>query len=404
MPTTPPFELRSHLTGEAKRWNLSDLNGTIGDSDIQGEARVMLGGERPSLEAELTSSKLDLDDLGLLVGAPADPGETASPEQQREAAEAAAREGVLPDKPFDLPELRGMDARVSYRAQQVQAQKVPLQGMILDLTMEDGVLTLQPLRFDVAEGQLVSTIRLDARPEVLAGNLELDVRKLRLNRLLARFDIDIAEIEVEEAGVGTFSGRAKLAVRGNSIHDLAGSADGEAAFIMSGGRINALILESIGLDVGEALAALLSGEKETKSAMVPIQCFVARFDVQDGVMQTKALVLETSDSTITGQGQIDLGKEALALELLAHPKDPSILTASTPIRIEGTFKDPKIDVISEELKEKSLAALALGVVLPVVGAILPFFEEGETKDTNCARLIEDTSAAMKGDASSPPPD
>jgi hypothetical protein len=113
-------------------------------------------------------------------------------------------------------------------------------------------------------------------------------------------------------------------------------------------------------------------------------------------------VLETSDSTITGQGQIDLGKETLGLELLAHPKDPSILTASTPVRIEGTFKDPRIDVVSEELEEKSLAALALGVVLPIVGAILPFFEEGETKDTNCARLIEAASATTKGDPSSRP--
>jgi uncharacterized protein involved in outer membrane biogenesis len=289
---------------------------------------------------------------------------------------------------------------VSYRAKQVQAQKLPLEGVELDLTLENGQLTFKPLRFDLADGQLVSNIRLDGRTDVLAGDLELDVRNIRLNQLLSRFDIEIAEIEVEEAGVGTFAGHAQLAVRGNSIHDLAGSADGEAAFIMSGGRINALILEGIGLDVGEALAVLLAGKEETESAMVPIQCFVARFDVQDGVMQTKALVLETSDSTITGQGQIDLGKEALALELLAHPKDPSILTASTPIRIEGTFKDPKVDVISEELEEKSLAALALGVVLPVIGAILPFFEEGETKDTNCAKLIQAASAAVQSGAPS----
>jgi hypothetical protein len=70
-----------------------------------------------------------------------------------------------------------------------------------------------------------------------------------------------------------------------------------------------------------------------------------------------------------------------------------VLTASTPVRIEGTFEDPKIDVISEELQEKSLAALALGVVLPIVGAIIPFFEEGETEDSNCAALIRAASAA-----------
>jgi uncharacterized protein involved in outer membrane biogenesis len=330
LPTTPPFELRSHLTHDANRWNLTGLNGTIGDSDVQGHATVVVGGERPTLEAELTSNKLDFDDLGLLVGAPADPDETASAEQERAAAEEAARQGVLPDEPFDVPELRAMDARVFYRAKQVQAKRLPLEGMMLDLTLEDGQLTFEPLRFDLADGELVSTSRLDGRTDVLAGDFDLDVRNIRLNRLLAHFDIDIAEIEVDQEGVGTFSGHAQLAVRGNSIKQLAASADGKIVFIMRGGRISALILEAMGLDVGEALALLLHRDEEEQSEMVPIDCFVGRFDVQDGVLQAKALVLETPDSTITGRGQIDLGKETLNLELVAHPKDPSILTASTP--------------------------------------------------------------------------
>jgi AsmA family protein len=136
--------------------------------------------------------------------------------------------------------------------------------------------------------------------------------------------------------------------------------------------------------------------------MVPIRCFVGDFAVQDGVMRAEALVLDTVDSTITGKGQIDLGAETMALEFVAHPKDASALTASTPVRIEGTFKEPEIDVVSEELQEKSLAALALGVILPVLGAVLPFIEEGETEDANCGGLIEDALASVERASPSPP--
>jgi uncharacterized protein involved in outer membrane biogenesis len=376
LPTTPPFDLEGHLTYDADRWNLTGLSGTVGDSDIQGQATIDLGGERPSLEAELTSNRLDFEDLGLLVG-----------------AEEAATQRVLPDEPFDVPELHAMDARVSYRAKQVLAKKQPLEGMVVDLTLEDGQLTLEPLRFAVADGKLESTIRLDGRTDTPAGDLELDVRNIRLNQLLSRFDIDIAELEMEKEGAGTFSGHAQLAVRGNSIKELAGSADGQILFIMSGGRINALIVEGLGLDVGEALALLLTGDEEQQSEMVPINCFISRSDVEDGLIKAKALVLETADSTITGRGQVDLGDETLSLELVAHPKDPSILTASTPIRIDGTFKDPKFDLISKELEEKSLAALALGVMMPIVGAIIPFLEPGETENTNCARLLQTAASA-----------
>ena len=51
---------------------------------------------------------------------------------------------------------------------------------------------------------------------------------------------------MEKEGVGTFGGRAKLTVKGNSIHDMAAAADGEIAVIMGGGQINALIIEALG--------------------------------------------------------------------------------------------------------------------------------------------------------------
>jgi uncharacterized protein involved in outer membrane biogenesis len=192
---------------------------------------------------------------------------------------------------------------------------------------------------------------------------------------------------MEKEGVGTFGGQAKLTFKGNSIRDMAGSADGELVVIMGGGQINSLIIEALGLDLGEVLAVLAAGDEEKDKGMVPVQCLVSRFDVQKGIMSTKALVLETSDSTVTGSGTVDLGKETLDLTLLAHPKDASVLTASTPVTIKGTFRDPQIDVVSKELEEKGLAALALGVVLPVIGAVLPFIETGEAKGVNCAALM-----------------
>ena len=97
---------------------------------------------------------------------------------------------------------------------------------------------------------------------------------------------------------------------------------------MGGGQINALIIEALGLDVGEVLAVLAAGDEEKEAGMVPVQCLVSRFEVQDGVMMTRALVLETSDSTVTGSGTIDLGQETLDLTLLAHPKDASVLAAT----------------------------------------------------------------------------
>jgi hypothetical protein len=118
-------------------------------------------------------------------------------------------------------------------------------------------------------------------------------------------------------------------------------------------------------------------------------------------MRAEALVLDTRDSTITGSGEIDLGTEALSLEFVAHGKDPSVPTAGTPVRIEGTFKEPEIDALSPELQARALAALGLGVIMPVIGAVLPFVETGGAEDKDCGHLIE--SAAASVEEASPAP-
>ena len=264
------------------------------------------------------------------------------------------------------------------------------------VTLQDGRIRVDPARVDLAGGKVETRVDLDAPSGVLNGDLDLTLRNVRLNKLLAAFKVDVGAIQMEKEGVGTFGGRAKLTIQGNSIRDMAAAADGELAVIMGGGQINALIIEALGLDVGEILAVLAAGGEEKESGMVPVQCLVSRFEVQDGVMTTRALVLETSDSTVTGSGTIDLGQETLDLTLLAHPKDASVLTASTPVTLTGTFRDPTIDVVSEELAEKGLAALALGVVLPVIGAVLPFIETGEAEGVNCAALMKAAGGVPQG--------
>jgi uncharacterized protein involved in outer membrane biogenesis len=401
LPGTPPYKLAGKVTHEEreKRWNFVALRGTVGDSDIQGDVSLELSGERPTVVADLTSKTLGLDDLGVLVGAlpGTGPGETASAEQEQQAAqEAAAKAPILPDKQFDVPELHLFDARISFMGDTVQAMKLPLEHMEAKVTLQDGRIRVDPAHVDLAGGKVETSVDLDAPSGVLNGDLDLTLRNVRLNKLLAAFKVDVGAIQMEKEGVGTFGGRANLTIQGNSIRDMAAAADGELAVIMGGGQINALIIEALGLDVGEILAVLAAGGEEKESGMVPVQCLVSRFEVQDGVMTTRALVLETSDSTVTGSGTIDLGQEILDLTLLAHPKDASVLTASTPVTLTGTFRDPTIDVVSEELAEKGLAALALGVVLPVIGAVLPFIETGEAEGVNCAALMKAAGGVPQG--------
>ena len=125
----------------------------------------------------------------MLVGAPpgTGPGETASAEQEQKAAqEAAAKAPVLPDKQFDVPELHAFDARISFTGDTVQAMKLPLEHMEAKVTLEDGHIKVDPARVDLAGGKLETRVGLSAPSGVLNGDLDLSLRNVKLNELLAR--------------------------------------------------------------------------------------------------------------------------------------------------------------------------------------------------------------------------
>ena len=389
LPATPPYRLSSSLARNGRRWTLTGLDGRIGDSDLAGDVTVDLGAERPTLVAELRSRTLDFDDLGPLVGvAPdAEGDEAASERQERRAAFQAADRRLLPDEPIDLSELRSIDARVTFTGEQVIAPNLPLEQVRLELVLEDGRLRLEPAEFGMADGALAAKIALDARDKPLESRFDIVLRNLKLNQFLKQFEVEIAGLEVEREGRGTLHGRATLETRGNTLHEMAASADGRVTLVMDGGRINALLVEAAGLDVGEILAVLLGGEPGAD--MVPLECFIGNFRIEQGVMRPRPLVLKATNDTIFGTGSVDLGEETFDLTLEAEPSDASVLSASTPIRIEGRWTDPTIIPVTDELVAKGLAAVGLGIVLPIIGATIPFIEIGEDADSRCARLLAD---------------
>ena len=67
-----------------------------------------------------------------------------------------------------------------------------------------------------------------------------------------------------------------------------------------------------------------------------------------------------------------------------------MLSARTPIHLQGTFGDVEVNPDRESLVERGVAAVRLGVLVPVVGAIIPFIEPGLAEDSDCRGLIEAT--------------
>jgi uncharacterized protein involved in outer membrane biogenesis len=134
----------------------------------------------------------------------------------------------------------------------------------------------------------------------------------------------------------------------------------------------------------------LSGdESETE-----IRCGVASFEVKDGLATAQRLLLDTEPVLITGEGDIDLQSEALDLRLQGNPKRPR-LRMRTPLLVHGPLRHPAFAVDSGKPALQAAGAVALGVLLTPVAAMLAFVDPGLAKDTNCSALLAAASSERK---------
>ncbi|MET1023565.1 MAG: AsmA family protein [Pseudoxanthomonas sp.] len=372
IPQSPPYAFDGTLTRAGNTWHYDRFTGKVGDSDLGGSTAVTVGGPRLKLEADLRSKRLDFDDLAGFIGAPAKggAGETRNAEQAAEAAKLAASPRVLPQAPYDLSKLRSMDADVRWKATRINAPKLPIDDMDAHLILNDGLLELKPLNFGVAGGDLRSQIRMDARNPTIRTHADIAVKALNLGQLFP-------DAKLTEGAIGRIGGAIKIDTTGNSIATMAGNATGDVGVGMGKGHIPQLLVELAGLDVMQSVGYLFDRDKQ-----VPIRCAFADFGVTDGLMQTRAMAFDTTDTIVLGDGSINLKDESLALTLRPRPKDRSILSFRTPLQIGGTFKDPSFRPDLKKLGLRGAVALALGTIAPPA-ALLATIELGPGQDSDC---------------------
>lgn len=370
LPSTPPYSVSANITRDGAVYSFANLTGTVGRSDLNGEMTVHTAQTPNFLKATLSSKQLRFVDLGPMVGQK--PVGTKKP---------ATGLRALPDAPLDVGRLHQMNADVQYDAHSVKAQDFPLKDLHTHIVLDNGVLTLDPLTFDFTSGKLAGRIKIDARRNVPATDLDARLSGIHLEQFVKG-----APPPVE----GILAARAQLHAVGASVHQAAANAVGAVTFVVPSGRIRKSFAELTGIDVLNGLGLLLSGDTSTAD----LRCALVRFDAKNGNLAAERFTIDTESVLIQGRGNVNLKDETMALEVQGHPKELRIGRLRAPITVSGSFDNPHIGLKAGGALAQGGIATALGFLNPIA-AILAFVDPGLAKDANCAAL---TRSAAQGPA------
>ncbi len=380
LPDTPPYATTGELSGQLHRqgshFSYRDFHGRVGGSDLAGSLDYQAAdgnGTRPRLSGTVSSKLLQFADLAPLIGA-----RTA---RAAPAADAIAQPTgkVLPVVPFRTDRWRAMDADVHLTsAHIVHGSHLPIDALVTHLVMDNGVLTLEPLRFDLASGAVSGSLTLDGTKSPMRGVLRLDARHLKLKELFPGF-------APMRTSFGEINGDASLSGRGNSVAALLGSANGELKLLMNDGAISKTLLETAGLNVGNIIIGKLFGDKT-----VQINCAAADMPAKQGLFDMRLFVFDTSDAVINVTGTVNLATEQLNLDVQPHTKGVRIFSLRSPLYVRGSLGKPDVGVQKGPLLMRAAGAVALAVVAAPAAALLALVAPSHDSDgkNTCRTVLE----------------
>lgn len=368
VPPLGPYSVKGKVGGDvAATVSISDLAAKIGGSDLSGGLSVNLSGKVPSIKGAFKSSRIDVADFIKASG----PEAVSAKPQATEAAPAKGDGRVFPNDPLPLDGLKAVNATVKMEIETLIAT-IKATGVEVGLSLKGGDLNISPLKAMVADGAVDGRVRLNGAQSTPSLDTNVKVSKFDAGKLLA----DMAITDLLEGKVNV---NIDLKGQGGSVRALMAGLNGTTQVVMGAGRMKSTAIDDFVGGPAKILTELFVGKQ---SEYTVINCIVSQFDIKNGLATSKALLFDTDYATISGKGTINLGTEALDMEVDPQPKSATVNTA-VPVVITGTLAEPSYGV-NKLAAARKVGGILGGIAFPpalVVGLV----ETGTGEDNPCVK-------------------
>ena len=393
IPDTRAYRLRSHLTKQGNQYRFTGLTGNYGNSDLSGSMTVDTvppgSSDKIKLTADLRSRRVDFVDFGPFIGY--DPAKIGTQGPVAAATTQPKNKGggiprLLPDAPLRTDALKMFDADVKYRVAQIKQPFIPISNILLALNLDNSLLKLSPLNFDMAGGHVDSDIAINARGAQVVTDYDIRMSPTPLGKLFAKWG------EAQSGTTGTIKARIKMRGEGNTVRQSLATSDGRIAIIVPKGTFWMSYAQLAEFDIGTFVQRMF--EKKLKEP-VQVNCGLIGFTVRDGVAAADPVLIDTVKNVMTAKGGFSFKDESLAIAFRADGKKVSLFSGQSPVGIGGHFAQPTVQIVTPQLLARGGAAALVGAALFPPAALLAFVDPGDAKGAACGPVLAGARASAQ---------
>ena len=386
--TTPPVEFGPlqatvSISDEGgKIYKLSDFRVSSKAGDAKGSLTLSMGDKRPKLFGAVTSQGVDLNPF--LNG-----GKT----RQAKTESSTRKNRIFPNDPLPLDIPKSFDVQLKFEAGQVRLAQLPLTNLSMEASLQEGRLTLRPIKVKVAGGDAQGRVELVSQGSVATAKAvfrinQMDLRSLSTDlKLEGKLDLDL-----------------DLLSRGSSIAGLMAGLNGGMVAVMGQGRADNKPIQILGGDLAGGVFELLNPSSK-EANRTEINCAVGGFDIKDGVAKVTALVVDTPDLSVIGEGLVNLRDETLDLSLKPYSKGGaagfslSLTELAKSFKLGGTLAAPSLQMDAEQTMFAALKAAGGVLLFGPAGIVAALAGESSDKENPCLAALESAKKGVKASGS-----
>jgi AsmA family protein len=372
-----PIEFEGRFSDPAERvFRVSGMGVRAGENRLSGTVELQTDTTPVTVSALLETDRLDLRPF--------------AGKKESEQGRGARKKRVFPEDPISIGALEHVNGSVRIHAGKLLVPGLSLHHLSAEMTLRKGELNIAPLSAVLGTGKVEGRMKIGPRSGSVIVHVALKADGVDLGSVLR-------EMEVKDVSGGRLHGELELSSRGNSVAGWMKNLDGHVMVISDGGRVHNRYIRLLGGNLSEGFFRMLNAGKDFSHT--EIHCLVSRFDVEGGEARGTALVMDTPEMTVVGEGTIDLASEGLNISLKPYPKQGvagvgvSLGELTKPFKLAGTLSEPSLAV------DPAQSALVIGkavggvVLFGPVGIVAALVGGTKGEGNPCLRAVE---AAKKG--------
>ena len=336
-PLTLSMQGQAVASAQSARWNFA---GQLNANGFSTDGVANLAHTTPNIKANARFEALDLN--AVLLAAPPSAGATTT----ASSAETA----------IDLSALRSVNGSFALRAASLALRQYRVADLLLDATLETGVLRVSALRAKIWGGSVDATAIADARASRVA--LKATANGVNINALLK----DVAEKDLLE---GTGRVTADIDSAGRGLAEMKSRLKGNVAVQLRDGAVKGFNLAKSLRQAKSALSARQdSAQRASQVEKTDFSEMNASFQIDQGVARSHDLDMKSPYLRLGGEGQVDIGKGRIDYTARTTVTDTSkgqdgadlaaLKGLTIPVRLSGPF-----DAVDWNIQWSAVAAGAL---------------------------------------------